>query len=296
MNRLVAAIIGIVVIVLGIVATTTLFVVRQTDQVIVLQFGDPLRVIREPGLNAKLPWQSVETFDKRVLGLDPPTEELILSDQRRVNVDSFARYRIVDPLRFYQTVRTSAAFDDRFGRILNATVRRVLALHDLVDMLSPARDEIMGKIRDEVIRSAGDFGIEIVDLRIGRTELPDEVSQNVYARMRSEREREANRERAEGEEVARRIRAQADRQQTVIVAEAQREAEKLRGDGEATRTRILAEAFNRDPAFFDFYRTLEAYKETFHSDDTTMVLSPDSEFFRFFGDAMGRTTTQERQR
>jgi len=296
MNRLVAAIIGIVVIVLGILATTTLFVVRQTDQVIVLQFGDPLRVIREPGLNAKLPWQSVETFDKRVLGLDPPTEELILSDQRRVNVDSFARYRIVDPLRFYQTVRTSAAFDDRFGRILNATVRRVLALHDLVDMLSPARDEIMGKIRDEVIRSAGDFGIEIVDLRIGRTELPDEVSQNVYARMRSEREREANRERAEGEEVARRIRAQADRQQTVIVAEAQREAEKLRGDGEATRTRILAEAFNRDPAFFDFYRTLEAYKETFHSDDTTMVLSPDSEFFRFFGDAMGRTTTQERQR
>ena len=296
MNRLVAAIIGIVVIALGILATTTLFVVRQTDQVIVLQFGDPLRVIREPGLNAKLPWQSVETFDKRVLGLDPPTEELILSDQRRVNVDSFARYRIVDPLRFYQTVRTSAAFDDRFGRILNATVRRVLALHDLVDMLSPARDEIMGKIRDEVIRSAGDFGIEIVDLRIGRTELPDEVSQNVYARMRSEREREANRERAEGEEVARRIRAQADRQQTVIVAEAQREAEKLRGDGEATRTRILAEAFNRDPAFFDFYRTLEAYKETFHSDDTTMILSPDSEFFRFFGDAMGRTTTQERQR
>lgn len=296
MNRLVAAIIGIVVIALGMLATTTLFVVRQTNQVIILQFGDPLRVIREPGLNAKLPWQSIETFDKRVLGLDPPTEELILSDQRRINVDSFARYRIVDPLRFYQTVRTSAAFDDRFGRILNATVRRVLALHDLVDMLSPARDEIMGKIRSEVIRAAGDFGIEIVDLRIGRTELPDEVSQNVYARMRSEREREANRERAEGEEVARRIRAQADRQQTVIIAEAQREAEKLRGDGEATRTRILAAAFNRDPAFFDFYRTLEAYKETFHPEDTTLVLSPYSEFFRFFGDAMGRTTTQERQR
>ncbi|MBM3558906.1 MAG: protease modulator HflC [Alphaproteobacteria bacterium] len=296
MNRLIAAVIGVVVIGLGLLAMTTLFVVRQTEQVIVLQFGDPLRVIREPGLNAKLPWQSVETFDKRVLGLDPPTEELILSDQRRINVDSFARYRIIDPLRFYQTVRTAAAFDDRFGRILNATVRRVLAMYDLVDMLSPARDEIMGKIRDEVMRSAGDFGIEIVDLRIGRTELPEEVSQNVFARMRSEREREANRERAEGEEVARRIRAQADRQQTVIIAEAQREAEKLRGDGEATRTRILAEAFNRDPAFFDFYRTLEAYKETFHADDTTLVLSPDSEFFRFFGDAMGRSARQQRER
>ena len=288
MSRLALAIIGVVVIVLGFVVFGALFVVQETEQAIVLQFGDPKRVVREPGLNVKLPFvQNIVTYDKRVLGLDPPVEEVILNDQKRILVDAFARYRIVDPLEFFKSVRNEATFDNRFGRVLNSTVREILAQHDLSTLLSAERNDIMASITELVAANGAQFGIQLVDIRIGRTELPDDVSQNVYSRMRSEREQEANKLRAEGEEVSREIRAKADLEQTVTLAEAQRESAIIHGEGDANRNRILADAYGRDPEFFDFFRSLEAYRDTFGDADTTMVLSPQSDFFRYFGDSFG---------
>ena len=288
MRRIWQFVTGIVAVAVALALLDGLFVVRETEQVLVLQFGDPRAVVQEPGLSFKTPWiQNLARYDKRVLSLDPPTEEVILNDQKRILVDSFARYRIVDPLRFFQSVRNEATFDDRFGRVLNSTVREVLAQHDLTNVLSSLRNDIMGAITTVVAENGTRFGIEIVDIRIGRTELPEQVSQNVYARMRSEREQEANKQRAEGEEIARRVRAEADRQQTVILAEARREASILRGEGDANRHRILADAYGRDPEFFDFFRSLEAYRDTFSAGDSTMVLSPGSDFFRYFGDSSG---------
>mgnify|MGYP002640596205 CR=1 FL=1 len=284
------AIAGAVILVLAILAFTSLFVVQQTQQALVLQFGDPRRVVRDPGLHVKMPWQSVQALDKRVLGIDPDAEEVLLNDQKRVVVDAFVRYRIVDPLKFFQTVRNEITFDNRFGNIVSSSVKEVVAQHALEDVLSPKRDKIMSGIRSIVDETAGGFGIQLVDIRIGRSELPEAVSQNVYDRMRTDREREASLLRAEGEENARRIRATADRQQVEIVAEAEREAQVLRGEGDALRNRILGEAYGRDPEFFDFYRSLEAYRETFSEEGTTMVLSPDSDFFRYFNDVSGAAT------
>jgi membrane protease subunit HflC len=284
------AVAGAVVLVLAVIAYTTLFVVQQTEQTLVLQFGDPRRVVRDPGLHFKLPWQSVQAYDKRVLSIDPDAEEVLLNDQKRILVDAFVRYRITDPLRFYQTVRNEFTFENRFGNIVTSTVKAIVAQRSLEDVLSPQRDRIMANIRNQVDIESGGFGVKLVDIRIGRSELPEAVSQNVYDRMRTDREREASLLRAEGEENARRIRATADRQQVEIVAEAEREAQVLRGEGDALRNRILGEAYGRDPEFFDFYRTLEAYRETFGEEGTTMVLSPDSDFFRYFGDISGAAT------
>ena len=284
------AIVGAVLVALAVLALTSLFVVHQTQQVLVLQFGDPRRVVRDAGLHVKMPWQSVQPYDKRVLGIDPDAEEVLLNDQKRILVDAFVRYRIVDPLRFFQTVRNEITFENRFGNIVTSTVKSVVAQRALEDVLSSQRDQIMADIGTIVDQNSEAFGIELVDIRIGRSELPEAVSQNVYDRMRTDREREANLLRAEGEENARRIRATADRQQVEIVAEAEREAQVLRGVGDALRYRILGEAYNRDPEFFDFYRSLEAYRETFGTDGTTMVLSPDSDFFRYFGDVSGAAT------
>lgn len=265
------------------------FVVHQTSQALVLQFGQPVRVISEPGLYFKVPVaQEVTFFDARILNLDPPAEQMILSDQKRVIVDGFARYRIIDPLRFYQAVRTEAIFVDRFGRIMNSTVRGVLARTDLTEVLSERRGEIMHRVQEAVTDEAKNFGVELVDVRIGRTELPEDVLTNVYQRMRSEREREANLLRAEGEESARRIRATADRERTVLLAEAERQSQVLRGEGEATRNRVLGEAYSKDRDFFDFYRSLEAYKSTFLAEGTTVVLSPNSDFFRYFSGWQGK--------
>jgi membrane protease subunit HflC len=283
------AITGAVVVVLGILASMCLFIVKETEQSLVLQFGDPRRVVRDPGLHFMLPWQSVQTYDKRVLGIDPDAEEVLLNDQKRILVDAFVRYRIIDPLKFFQTVRDELGLDNRFGNIVTSTVKEVIAQRALEDVLSPQRDTIMADIRTKVDDSSDDFGIELVDIRIGRSELPEAVSNNVYQRMRTDREREAKLLRAEGEENARRIRATADRQKIEIVAEAEREAQVLRGEGDATRNRILGEAYGKDPEFFDFFRSLEAYRETFE-DGTTMVLSPDSDFFRYFGDVSGAAT------
>ncbi|MEM7173177.1 MAG: protease modulator HflC [Pseudomonadota bacterium] len=276
-------ILGIAVIVVGVIASAALFTVYQTKQVIVMQFGDPKRVIAEPGLYAKLPFiQDVLEYEKRVLNLDPPVESMLLSDQKRLLVDAFARYRIQDPLQFFRTVRTEATARQRLGGIINASLREALGNTTLASLLSEERGEILDKIAQNVNRQAQRFGIEIVDVRIRRADLPDETSQAVYARMKSEREREAAEFRAQGFEQAQRIKASADREATVIRAEAKREAEILRGQGEGARTSILNDAFGQDADFFNFYRSMQAYDASLADDSTFMVLSPDSEFFSFF--------------
>jgi membrane protease subunit HflC len=282
MNRLLTLIIGVVVIAAGILATTVLFTVHQTQQVIVLEFGNPKEVINEPGLKFKLPWQSLEYYEKRVLNLDPPVERIILADQKPLLVDAFARYRIVDALRFFQTVRAERELRVRLGSIVNANLRNVLGNHNLASVLSQERDDIRAQIRKTVNAQAQRFGIEIVDVRLRRADLPDETSQAVYERMKTERQREAAEFRAQGFEMAQRIKAGADREATVIRAEAEREAEILRGEGEGERTRILNAAYGTDPDFFSFYRSMQAYERAL-TEGTYMVLSPDSEFFRFFG-------------
>ncbi|MDP6772939.1 MAG: protease modulator HflC [Rhodospirillales bacterium] len=290
MGKMPLAIIGIVIIVLGVIASGALFTVDQREQVIVLQFGEPMRVIRDPGLNFKIPFvQNVIHFDKRILDLDPKPEEVILSDQKRINVDAFARYRIVDPLRFLQSVNNESSLRDRLGRTLNSSVREVVGRHALPDLLSPKRDDIMGSIKDRVNTAGAVFGIEVVDVRIVRTDLPEQIANNVYARMRSERERIANQLRAEGEEIKQTITATADRQRVVILAEANRQGQIQRGLGEGERNRILGEAFGQDAEFFKFYRRMTAYREALQGDDTTLVLSPDSDFLRFFNDLTGGT-------
>ena len=290
MGKMPLAIIGIVIIVLGVIASGALFTVDQREQVIVLQFGEPMRVIRDPGLNFKIPFvQNVIHFDKRILDLDPKPEEVILSDQKRINVDAFARYRIVDPLRFLQSVNNESSLRDRLGRTLNSSVREVVGRHALPDLLSPKRDDIMGNIKDRVNTAGAAFGIEVVDVRIVRTDLPEQIANNVYARMRSERERIANQLRAEGEEIKQTITATADRQRVVILAEANRQGQIQRGLGEGERNRILGEAFGQDAEFFKFYRRMTAYREALQGDDTTLVLSPDSDFLRFFNDLTGGT-------
>ena len=283
MSRRASLFLGILVIVAGIVASSAAFTVHQASQAIVLQFGDPKRVVGEPGLKWKMPFiQNVLYYEKRVLNLDPPVESILLSDQKRLLVDAFARYRITNALEFFKTVRTEGGVRQRLSPIVNASLRGVLGNTTLASVLSGERAEIMLDIRKTVNREAGRFGIEVVDVRIGRADFPEQISQDVYARMRSEREREAAEFRAQGFEQAQRIRAAADREATVILAEAKREAEIERGKGEGARTRTLNDAYGQDPGFFNFYRSMQAYADSLSGDSTYMVLSPDSEFFDFF--------------
>ena len=282
------AIIGVLVVVLGIVANSALFTVHQTTQALILQFGNPIRVVKEPGLHVKMPFlQNAELFDGRILDLDPPVQEVILADQKRLNVDAFARYKITDPLEYRKRALTDANFRDVFGRRLNAAVRAEIGQILLGDMLTAKRAESMHTITEKMKSSAAEFGVEVVDVRIGRTDLPEETAQSVYNRMRSDRIAHAAQLRAVGEEQKLRIQAVADKDRTIIIAEAQRSSEILRGEGEGERNRVLGEAFGKDPEFFDFYRSMEAYGQAL-GDGTTMVLSPDSEFFRFFGSAKGK--------
>ncbi len=284
MRRFSTLLIGIVIVVLGILAMTMLFTVHQTQQVIVLQFGNPIRVVKEPGLGWKWPWQSLEYYEQRVLNLDPPVERIILSDQKPLLVDSYARYTIEDPLRFFQTVRTESELRVRLGTIVNSQLRSVLGNQNLASVLSEERADIMRQIKDSVNDQAQRFGISLVDVRIRRADLPQQTSESVYDRMRSERIREAKEFRAQGFEQAQRIKAGADREATVIRAEAEREADILRGQGEGERTRILNQAYGQDADFFNFYRSMQAYEGAL-AQGTYMVLSPDSEFFDFFGAA-----------
>ncbi len=275
----------IVVAAFGLIAFSMLFIVEQTQQGIVLQFGEPKRTLREPGLNWKLPFiQDVVFYENRVIStISSNSEEVILADQKRLEVDTYARYRIVDPLLFYQTVRNVRGAEQRLDAMIDSSVRRVLGGTTLVDLLSSARSAIIRDISSEVNRSAKSLGLEIVDVRIRRADYPDATSQNIFNRMKSEREREAKEFRATGEEEAQKIRADADKTVTVMLAEARRESEILRGQGDALSIKIYADAFGQDEEFFAFYRSMQAYRKTFTDDGTSLVISPDSEFFRYFG-------------
>lgn len=284
MNKL--AIAGGVLVALLFVAASSFFTVQQTQQVLITQFGQPIRVIQEPGLNMKVPFiQTVIVFDRRLLDFEAPGEEVILGDQRRLIVDSFTRYSITNPLLFFQTVgATEAGIRGRLNSIVTSSLRRVLAGESLLAVLSADRGRIMGEIRRQVNEEAARFGIEVTDVRIRRADLPDENTQAILSRMQSERERVAREARAEGAEVAARIRAQAERDRTVLLAEAEANAAILRGTGEQEAIRVFAEAFQRDPEFFQFWRTMQAYREVFSTGEARMVLTPESDFFRFFRD------------
>jgi membrane protease subunit HflC len=273
---------GLLTILAGVFAYLSLFQVSEIEHAIVTQFGEPIEVISEPGLKYKHFWQDVKFYERRVLNLDPPVETILLADQKRILVNAFTRYRIVDPLRFFQSVRVESTLRNRLGTVTNSVVREVLGNATFAQVLSAKREDLLGRIVDNLNVQSKGFGIEIVDVRLRRTDLPDEVSERVYARMQSEREREAKEFRAQGEQLALEIRANADRQVTVIKAEAQREAQILRGDGEGQRTTILNGAFGQDPEFFNFYRSMQAYEAALGGENTYMVLSPDSEFFDFF--------------
>ena len=290
MSKVQLAILGIVVLVLGVIASSALFTVHQVQQAIVLQFGKPVRVVDEPGLSWKIPFvQNVQFYERRILDLDPPEFEVLLDDKKRIKVDAFARYQIRDPLRFLQVVGTEATARNRLSNLVNSSLRRVIAKTSLTDLLSPERGQLMEQIQTEVTDKAEALGIKIVDIRIGRTDLPTETSQAVFNRMRTEREREARELRAQGKETAQKITAEADRDRTVILAEAKRKSEQLRGEGEGQRNLILGKAYGQDPEFFQFYKSLAEYQKNLVGNDTTMVLSPDSDFFRFFGDLQGVT-------
>jgi len=266
------------------VTISAAFIVDQREQVLVLQFGEPIRVIQEPGLNFKAPFiQQVVRFDKRLLDYDNAPEEVIASDQKRLVVDAFARYHIIDALKFYQTVGTEGALRPRLGSVINSTLRQVLGTVPLQQVVSEKRGDLMLRIRDIVRTEASAFGIRVEDVRIKRADLPEENSEAIYRRMQTERQQEAAELRAKGAEEAQKIRAEANRQKVVIVAEAERNSQILRGEGEGEMNRIFADAFGRDAEFFSFYRSMQAYREALVGDDTTMVLSPDSDFFRYFG-------------
>ncbi len=296
MKKSTVFILGVVAILLLVLVIGAAFTVRQTQQALILQFGDPVRVEREPGLKFKLPFvQHVEFFDKQILDLDPPAQEVLLADQKRINVDAFARYRILDPLRFRQRAGTEESFKQIFGAQLNSAVRTEVARIGLAELLSAERAGIMERIGKTLKEQSPGFGVEVVDVRIGRADLPEAASQSVYNRMRSARVAQAAQLRAEGEEQKARIQAEADRERTVIIADATRQSQILRGEGDAERTKILNEVYNKDPQFFDFYRSLEAY-QSLASSATTMVLRPDSDFFRFFLRDRGTPAAQPNNR
>ena len=281
-KTLIGAAVGVVV--LAFLALSTLFTVQQTEQVLVTQFGKPVRVISQPGLHAKIPFiQSINTFDRRLLDFEMPGEEVILGDQRRLIVDSFTRFRITDPLQYYQTVGFGeGAIRARLNSISTSALRRVLGTEPLLAVLSTDRGRIMGQIRDQVNEEATRFGIRVEDVRIRRADLPEENTQAILNRMQSERERVAREARAEGAEVAARIRAGADRERVVILAESNSQSDIIRGQGEQEAITILAAAYQRDTSFFAFYRTMQAYREAFGQGDARLILAPDSEFFRYF--------------
>ena len=288
MSRNKLTILGIVVIVLGVLAFSAVFTVHQTKQVLVQQFGEPIKAIREPGLHFKLPFlQNVVEIERRILSFDPPAETVILSDQKRMIVDAFVRYKIDDPLKFYQTVRSERGVLSRLNGVVDSSLRQVLGNVSLLTVLSDERTKILNDIKFGVNEVAKRFGIKIIDVRLRRADLPDQAAQASYARMRSEREREAREKRAQGFEKAQQIRSSADRERTVLLAEAEKESEITRGDGDKTAITVYADAFGHDPEFYAFYRSMQAYRKAFADDDTTMVLSPDSEFFRYFGNLKG---------
>jgi modulator of FtsH protease HflC len=283
----IAALIALFVVI--IIGYSCVFTVSQTEQVLVVRLGEPVRVVTEPGLNFKAPFiDTVISIDKRILDLENPSQEVIASDQKRLVVDAFARYRIKNALRFYQSVGSIQAANIQLTTLLNAALRRVLGEVTFITVVRDERETLMARIREQLDKEADGYGIQVVDVRIRRADLPEQNSQAVYQRMQTERQREAQEFRALGTQRAQEIRSRADRDVTVLTAEATSKAEQTRGEGDATRNRIFAEAFNRDPDFFAFYRSMQAYEAGLRHGDTRMVLKPDSEFFRFFVDPSGK--------
>ncbi len=273
-----------ILVVLGFVAYNALFVVQEINQAIVLQFGDPKKIITKPGLNYKIPFiQNVVYLDRRVLNLDNPPEEVIAADQKRLIVDAFARFKIVDPLKFYISVGNERVARSRLATIINSRIRSVLGTQELATLLSTDRAVHMATIQNDVNTEAENFGITIVDVRIKRADLPQANSEAIFKRMQTEREREAKEFRAQGAEMAAKITSTADKEVTVILANANKQSEIMRGEGDGKRNKIFADAFGRDPQFFSFYRAMQSYEKALIGGDTSMILSPDSDFFKFFG-------------
>ena len=272
------------IVLVAVVVFQSLFIVQEISQAIVLQFGDPKKIVTKAGLNFKLPFiQNVVYLDKRILNLDNDPEEVIAADQKRLIVDAFARFKIVDPLKFYISVGNERVARSRLSTIINSRIRGVLGTQELATLLSTDRARQMQLIQSQVNEEAKNFGIEIVDVRIKRADLPPANSDAIYKRMQTEREREAKEFRAQGAEIAQKIRSTADKDVTVILAEANKKSEIMKGEGDGERNKIFANAFGRDPQFFAFYRAMQAYEKALIGGETSLVLSPDSDFFKFFG-------------
>jgi membrane protease subunit HflC len=287
--NLVGGVVAALLLVVLILGYGSLFTVYQTRQAIVVRLGQPVRVVTEPGLNFKIPLiDSVIHIDKRILDLENPSQEIIASDQKRLVVDAFARYKITKPLQFYQTVGSVEGGNSRLSTLLNSALRRVLGEATLTHVVKDDRAALMARVRDQLEAEAQAFGITVVDVRIRRADLPEQNSQAVYQRMQTERQREAAEFRAQGSQRSQEIRARADRDVTVLIADATNKAEQVRGEGDSERNRIFAEAYGRDADFFAFYRAMQAYESGLRHNDTRMLLKPDSEFFRFFVDPSGK--------
>ena len=272
------------IVIIAVTAFQSLFIVQEISQAIVLQFGDPKKIVTKAGLNFKLPFiQNVVYLDKRILNLDNDPEEVIAADQKRLIVDAFARFKIVDPLKFYISVGNERVARSRLSTIINSRIRGVLGTQELATLLSTDRARQMQIIQSQVNEEAQNFGINIVDVRIKRADLPPANSEAIYKRMQTEREREAKEFRAQGAEIAQKIRSTADKDVTVILAQANKKSEIMKGEGDGERNKIFANAFGRDPQFFAFYRAMQAYEKALIGGETSLVLSPDSEFFKFFG-------------
>ena len=280
MKKIILPLVGVI----AVVAFFSIFIVKEVNQAIVLQFGDPKKIITKPGLNFKLPFiQNVVFLDKRILNLDAPPEEVIASDQKRLIVDAFTRFQIVDPLKFYISVGNERVARSRLSTIINSRIRSVLGTQRLQTLLSEDRTKQMALIQEGVNNEAEKFGIKIVDVRIKRADLPQANSNAIFARMQTEREREAKEFRAKGAEMAVTITSTADKEVTVILANAEKKSEIMKGEGDGQRNKIFAQAFGQDPQFFAFYRAMQAYEKALIGGETSLILSPDSEFFKFFG-------------
>jgi membrane protease subunit HflC len=272
-----------------IIGYSAVFTVTQTEQALVVRLGEPVRVVTDPGLNFKAPFvDTVISIDKRILDLENPSQEVIASDQKRLVVDAFARYRIKNALRFYQSIGSIQAANVQLTTLLNASLRRVLGEVTFIQVVRDEREALMARIRDQLDKEADGYGIQVVDVRIRRADLPEQNSQAVYQRMQTERQREAAEFRAQGGQKAQEIRSKADREATVIVAEANSQAEQIRGAGDGERNRLFAEAYGKDPDFFAFYRSMTAYENGLKSNDTRFLLKPDSDFFKYFGNQTGK--------
>lgn len=283
MNRAFGLTVAIGALVLLGIFVSCVYTVAQTQQVLLVSWGAPVATVNDPGIHVKLPWQRAYFFDRKLLSLDAKSEEVIALDKKRIVVDAFARWRIMDPLLFYQSQMTA----EKLAPILSSNIRRVLGSQDFAAMLSERRAALMRQIRDNMNNDVKGFGIIISDVRIRRADLPPENSEAIYQRMKKERERQASEYRAEGDEIAQRIRARADREVTVIKAEAQSQSSILRGQGDAAKTRITSAAFNQDPNFYAFWRSMQAYQESLQGSNTTVILSPKSDYFKYFGEGPG---------